>query len=150
MSTDLTDAIEALAAELWYDANPDMPIRGCDAWQECIGLARRALNRAAPLIEASVRAKVAEEIEARGQAILRVLLEEHLVINGKCYPSHCGDPDDHIWSEHIAEIWRQRVAGAIARQHATRPAESAVEATEPTPEGPGKGETHNDAQEAHR
>lgn len=60
---DLTEAVVIVARDLWYESNPDHPIRDCDAWQECLSQARRMLKAAAPPIVAATRAKVAEEIK---------------------------------------------------------------------------------------
>lgn len=62
MSLDLTAAIEAGAAPIWYESNPDMPIRECDEWDYCKSLARQAIEAARPVIERAVREQAAQEL----------------------------------------------------------------------------------------
>lgn len=71
MEIDLTEAIETGAAPLWYDANPDHPIRDCDEWDLCKALARRAIEAARPDIERAVREQVAKDIETELAAAIR-------------------------------------------------------------------------------
>lgn len=50
----LDAAVYVLAAELWHDSNPGMPIvADCRAWQECVGMARRAVAAAMPILAAA-------------------------------------------------------------------------------------------------
>lgn len=152
MSTDsnANEAIEALASELWSDSNPDMPVRDCDAWQECIGLARRALNRAAPILEANVRAKIAEEAEVEWASFLAHSNSAgigYAYLNGhdsredaQEMADHLATPERPAWvAWRTVHPWQHdhpdpEHAGAIARGLAVNGTESHGGATEAPPE----------------
>lgn len=52
-------AVEAAAERLWYMSNPGMPIRPCDAWDECTKEAAAMYDSLAPILLAVEDAQLA-------------------------------------------------------------------------------------------
>lgn len=63
MELDLTDAIEVAATESWRCANGDMPIRDCDAWQECLREAKLIVDAVVPIAERLIFRSLKTRIE---------------------------------------------------------------------------------------
>lgn len=120
--SDLTDAIEAAALAMYFDARSAQRNRD---------MAERAIAAAAPLIEAQVRAKVAEEVAAD-------ILARLAAIGLRPTP----------WAD--GYTLASQYAAAVSRKHAVRMPDVAQEATN-TPdaypsEGPAVSDAHRAAQ----
>lgn len=112
---ELDEAIEVAAAELWHDANPGMPIRDCDAWQECVGIARRAVSKAAEVVVAATRRQIAERADRLATALADIAQLAHDINDTRLTPSTRADRALAIQADALRALREDRAAIARGR-----------------------------------